>query len=235
MLDQVAHMKRTWTHLVLMTTFCHLLSLAVGLPLPTLQTQPALAENDDSGKPEITTEATKVETDQANLAKSATRGAGNTAVSGSWKTFSRPDDAALKEKLTNEEYRVIRDCGTEPPFHNEYWNLHEPGLYVDRVSGEPLFSSRDKYDSGSGWPSFTKPIEPSAVTEKRDDSLGMSRTEIRSSIGDSHLGHVFDDGPGPNGLRYCMNSTSLRFVPLSEMKAQGYAAYIDKVAPEKGD
>ena len=127
--------------------------------------------------------------------------------------------------LTPLQYEVTQNDATEPPFRNEYWNNHMPGLYVDVVTGQPLFSSTDKFESGTGWPSFTKPVDPSAVTTKSDGTLGMERTEVRSSIGDSHLGHVFDDGPEPGGLRYCMNSASLRFIPVAKLDAAGYGAY----------
>jgi peptide-methionine (R)-S-oxide reductase len=131
---------------------------------------------------------------------------------------------------TPEQYRVTQQDGTERPFQNEYWDNKEPGLYVDVVSGEPLFASVDKFDSGSGWPSFTKPIEPTHVKELNDSSHNMVRTEVRSAHGDSHLGHVFPDGPKDRGgLRYCINSASLRFVPRAEMEAQGYGAYLDQV------
>ncbi|MBD8023500.1 peptide-methionine (R)-S-oxide reductase MsrB [Microbacterium gallinarum] len=129
--------------------------------------------------------------------------------------------------LTDTQYRVTQSDATEPPFRNAYWNNHDPGIYVDVVSGQPLFSSTDKYDSGTGWPSFTRPIEPDAVTTKTDRSLWMTRTEARSSGADSHLGHVFDDGPrDAGGLRYCMNSAALRFIPVAELAAQGYAEYL---------
>lgn len=129
------------------------------------------------------------------------------------------------ENLTPLQFEVTQKCGTEPPFKNEFWNHHAEGLYVDVVSGEVLFSSRDKFDSGSGWPSFTKPVDGDAVVEKRDATHGMVRTEVRSSDADSHLGHVFDDGPGPNGLRYCINSAALRFVPVADLEQEGYGAY----------
>ncbi len=137
----------------------------------------------------------------------------------------KPAPDELRKKLTPEQYRVTQQCGTEPPFQNAYWDNHEPGIYVDVVSGEPLFSSLDKFDSGSGWPSFTRPLEPN-VAEKRDASHGMIRTEVRSKGADSHLGHVFDDGPrDKGGLRYCINSASLRFVPASRLVAEGYGKY----------
>ena len=129
-------------------------------------------------------------------------------------------------RLTPNQYRVTQEDATEPAFRNEYWDNHEPGIYVDVVSGQPLFSSTDKYDSRSGWPSFTKPIEPSAVTEKTDRTRWMKRTEVRSAGADSHLGHVFDDGPqDAGGLRYCMNSAAMRFIPLSQLEDQGYGEY----------
>src|SRR5437870_12809820 len=132
----------------------------------------------------------------------------------------------LKKKLTPEQYRVTQQCGTEPPFRNEYWDNHRPGIYVDVVSGEPLFTSLDKFDSGSGWPSFTKPIEKKNVAEKSDRTLGMERTEVRSSKSDSHLGHLFNDGPAPTHQRYCINSAALRFVPVEKLKEEGYGEYL---------
>ena len=131
------------------------------------------------------------------------------------------------DRLTPTQRRVTQDDATEPPFRNEYWDNHEAGIYVDVVSGQPLFSSTDKFESGSGWPSFTRPIDPSVVTEKTDRTLWMKRTEVRSAGADSHLGHLFDDGPrDAGGLRYCMNSAALRFVPVAELEAQGYGAYL---------
>jgi methionine-R-sulfoxide reductase len=139
--------------------------------------------------------------------------------------FQKPSDEELRERLTPEQYQVTQHEGTEPPFSNEYWNNKHAGIYVDVVSGEPLFSSLDKYDSGTGWPSFTKPLEPDNVVTRTDFKLLLPRTEVRSRLGGSHLGHVFDDGPVPTGLRYCMNSAALRFIPVEELERAGYGTY----------
>lgn len=139
---------------------------------------------------------------------------------------NRPTDDELQAELTDMQYKVARCSATEPPFANEYWNNKSPGIYVDVVSGEPLFSSLDKFDSGSGWPSFTKPLVAAAVVDVEDRSHGMVRTEVRSKDADSHLGHLFPDGPGPNGLRYCINSASMRFVPAEDLEGQGYGQFV---------
>ncbi|HEX2693493.1 MAG TPA: peptide-methionine (R)-S-oxide reductase MsrB [Gemmatimonadaceae bacterium] len=140
--------------------------------------------------------------------------------------FVKPADAELKKRLTPLQYAVTQHEVTETPFNNEYWDNHEAGIYVDVVSGEPLFSSLDKFDSGTGWPSFTRPLEPGNIRTKTDRLLGYSRTEVRSAAADSHLGHVFDDGPRPTGLRYCMNSAAMRFIPVSRLVAEGYGQYL---------
>ncbi|HPC47260.1 MAG TPA: peptide-methionine (R)-S-oxide reductase MsrB, partial [Deltaproteobacteria bacterium] len=140
--------------------------------------------------------------------------------------FMKPPSEELRKRLSPRQFEVTQNQGTEPPFQNEYWDNHREGIYVDVVSGEPLFSSRDKFDSGTGWPSFTRPLVPENIVEKQDDSFFMKRTEVKSARAGSHLGHVFPDGPPPTGLRYCINSASLRFIPREDLEKEGYGSFL---------
>jgi len=149
------------------------------------------------------------------------------------KTYTKPSDAELRQKLSPIQYQVTQQEGTERPYSNEYWNEKHAGIYVDVVSGEPLFSSLDKYDSGTGWPSFTQPLESENIVSHTDYKLFMARTEVRSKNAGSHLGHVFDDGPAPTGLRYCMNSASLRFIPKDKLEEEGYGQYLALFGEQK--
>ena len=157
-------------------------------------------------------------------------GAPNAAPAAAGPGYSKPSEAELRKRLSPTQYIVTQEEGTEPPFENEFWNSKQEGIYVDIVSGEPLFLSADKYDSGTGWPSFTRPADPNFVVEREDRSHGMVRVEVRSRFADSHLGHLFPDGPPPTGQRYCINSASLRFVPRADMERDGYGEYLERFA-----
>src|ERR1700716_85671 len=159
---------------------------------------------------------------------------GDSTIREDFMTYTKPSEAQLKERLTPIQYKVTQHEGTEPPFQNRYWDNHHAGIYVDVVSGEPLFSSLDKFDSGTGWPSFTKPIAKKSVMEKSDGTLGMERTEVRSTKSESHLGHVFPDGPAPTGQRYCINSAALRFIPIEKLQAEGYGEYLPLFSKPEG-
>lgn len=149
-------------------------------------------------------------------------------------SYRRPSDEELRKRLNPEQYEVTQHEGTEAPFRNPYWDNHQPGIYVDVVSGEPLFSSLDKFESGTGWPSFYRPLEPDNVVSRTDHKLVQPRTEVRSKLAGSHLGHVFEDGPAPTGLRYCMNSAALRFIPVDRLEQEGYGKYLPLFRPGDG-
>lgn len=167
-------------------------------------------------------------------------GLGGVVMSKDFSHYHKPDPSVLKRQLNSLQYEVTQMEGTERPFNNKYWDNKEEGIYVDIVSGEPLFSSKDKYDSGTGWPSFTRPLEAEHITTKVDTQLSLPRTEVRSKLGDSHLGHLFNDGPGPDHKRYCMNSAALRFIPVKDLEKEGYGEYLSlfqehkKGEPEAG-
>lgn len=181
---------------------------------------------------EVTEVAAEVDVEDAQGAEVSVTPATKEESAAPSDEYRRPPAAELRRRLSPLAYEVTQRGATEPPFQNAFWDHHEAGLYVDVVSGEPLFSSRDKFDSGTGWPSFTRPVDPGRVRTLPDTSHGMQRTEVRSAAGDSHLGHVFEDGPAPSGLRYCVNSAALRFIPLERLEAEGYGRYVSAVGGE---
>jgi methionine-R-sulfoxide reductase len=169
----------------------------------------------------------QAESQSSTIPKSVALAPAVTTTNSAMDHFQKPSGAELKQKLSPLQFEVTQHAATEPAFRNEFWDNKKPGLYVDIVSGRPLFSSLDKFDSGCGWPSFSRPLAQQSVVQKVDKTHGMERTEVRSQAGDSHLGHVFDDGPGPTHLRYCINSASLRFIPVENMEKEGYGAYLE--------